>query len=90
MKIELLDYRGRRKAFDIPEKEDILAAFIHILSGDETLIVLTKDGELLGFDSSDDRITGYDDGMYVVYGAGIDRLSDPKWIAREDAYAGEQ
>ena len=88
MKIELIDYKGTRKAFDIPEKDDISAAYIRIISGDETLTILTKDGNELYFDSSDGRIYDFDDGMYFIYGGGIDKLSDPKWIARGNPEAG--
>ena len=89
MKIELLDYHGRRKAFDIPEKEEIHAAFIQIYSGDETLNVITRDGNTSFYDSSDSRMIDYDDGMYIVYGPGVDKFADPKWLARTSADEGE-
>lgn len=88
MKIELIDYEGTRRAFDVPEKQDICAAFIRIVSGDETLTILTKDGNELYFDSSGSRFHNYDDGMYFVYGGAIDKFSDPKWLARENPDAG--
>lgn len=85
MKIELIDYRGNRVEREIPEKEEILAAFIEVLSGDEILNIITKDGEIHFFDSSDSRIESCYDGCYVVFGGPINLFDDPKWRSRQSA-----
>jgi len=85
MKIELINYSGNRVECEIPEKEEILAAFIEVQSGDETLNIVTKDGEIHFFDSSDSRIENYYDGCYVVFGGPINLFDDPKWRSRKNA-----
>lgn len=85
MKIELINYRGDRVECEIPEKEEILAAFIWIVSGDETLYVITQDGELHFFDSSNSRITDFNDGCYAVFAGPINLFDNPKWRGRKDA-----
>jgi hypothetical protein len=88
MRIELLDYGNSRKAFNIPEKGDILVATIQILSGDEVLKVITKDGELHVYDASNTRIVCFDDGEYIVYSTGIDLFENERWLARESVDEG--
>ena len=87
MKVELIDYRNKRVALEIPEKEEMLMAFIEVLSGDETLIVVTKDGEPHRYDSSDSRIADFTDSLYVVFGGPINLFDDPKWLGRTDSYS---
>ena len=89
MRIELLDYRNNRKAFNIPEKGDIFDATIRILSGDEVLKVITKDGELHVYDASNTRIVCYNDGEYIVYSPEIDLFENERWLARKSADEGE-
>lgn len=86
MKVELIDYGGSRVECEIPEKEEILAAFIEVQSGDETLNIITKDGEFHFFDSSHSRMMSYLDGYYVVFGGPINLFDDPKWRSRQCAY----
>lgn len=89
MRIELLDYSNRRKAFNIPEKGDILVATIQVSSGDEVLKVITKDEQLHVYDASDTRIVCFDDGEYIVYSTGIDLFENERWLARKSAYDGD-
>jgi len=88
MRIELLDYGNSRKAFNIPEKDDIYDATIQILSGDEVLKVITKDGQLHVYDASNTRIVCFDDGEYIVYSPGVDLFENERWLARKSAYDG--
>lgn len=88
MKIELLEYNEDRKAFDIPEKGDILVATIQILSGDEVLKVITRDGKLHVYDASDTRIQDFDEYEYIVYTGIIDLFENERWLARKSAYDG--
>ena len=88
MKIELLDYGNRRKAFNIPEKGDIFSATIRILSGDEVLNVITKDGELHVYDASNTRMTDFDEDEYIVYLTGKDLFENERWLARKSSYDG--
>ena len=87
MIVELLDYEKKRSSHDIGDESRILAAFIHILSGDEVCEVLYEDGSEAYFDSSDSRLHDFDDGKYLAYmpKAGIDLFHSQKWLEREDS-----
>ena len=87
MKVKLFDYRNRWKEFEIGDLDDILVATLDIFSGDETLTVVYKNGKTAFFDSSDDRITSFEDGSYVVYvdGANNTMISE-RFINRETTW----
>lgn len=72
--ITIYDYANAAKEINIPVEnfDEILVMYVKILSGDETGIIILKDGTLIEFDASDERITGYDDGSYVVKGEDIE------------------
>lgn len=73
MKLKVFDYDDRIKEIELPPNKLIDHIFVHILSGDETGIVVFKDGCSVHFDASEDRYITYDDGGYVVSGNDIAR-----------------
>lgn len=85
------DYQGRavETDLDIDNLENVLRAKIAVVSGDEILMIIFKDGELAKWDSyPGGRIHGFDDGEYDVYYPknNINLLSDEKWLSMTDSY----
>lgn len=74
MKTKIYDYANKAVEIKIKDKP-IEEIFIEIKSGDEIVTIYYKDGTRDRFDSSNCRITGYDDGAYVVTGENIE-----KWL----------
>ena len=74
MVITVYDWNNSPKFIDVPvESIDGIASIdICILSGDETGFINLKDGTIIPFDASDDRVRTYYDGDYT--------LSDPEAI----------
>ena len=62
MKIEILDYKSRPKEVDVGELKDIRKMKVDVVTGDEILTVIYKDGSEKSFDSSDDRTRAFYDG----------------------------
>lgn len=60
----------------IEEFENVSAIFVCVISGDEVLNVIYKDGRTERFDSSNDRITDYYDGGYNVPLDKLDEFSN--------------
>lgn len=74
MTIKVYDYDNKAKEINLPDKK-IISIYVHILSGDETGMIVFEDGDVITFDASDFRLVGYDDGSYVVNGDKIE-----EWI----------
>ena len=87
MKVGLLDYRRTRSEHEIGDLKDIVVAVVHVISGDETMWVLYKDGTEATFDSNKSRMLHFDDGRYVAYcpECWIDWLNNAGWQARESS-----
>jgi len=81
----LLDYSGAKKNIDINFK-DVDFATIVVVSGDEILDVVFKNGESHSFDSSEDRIFDFFDGSYVLISKGEWRIDPDKWNLRISSY----
>lgn len=92
MKLTIMDYKGEKEEIDIGEIDDILAIHIRILTGDEIAVVISKNGDIDMFDSSNSRRVDCYDGEYTIYqpSENINRLEDPKWLERTDSYAFEE
>lgn len=84
MKLKIFDYNNRPKEVDIGDIENIDVVVMRILSGDEVLYVIHKDGSEAVFDSSDDRIHDFDDGIYLLYSdsGATKTLLDEKFLNR--------
>lgn len=78
MVITVYDWDNKPKFIDVPVEsiDDIASIDICVISGDKTGSINLKDGTIIPFDASDDRVITYYDGEYT--------LSDPedieKWI----------
>ena len=72
MTIRIYDYDNNVVKIEIPDKP-IKSIYVTILSGDEIGIIRFEDGTQFDFDTSDDRITDFYDGSYVVEGDDIVR-----------------
>ena len=72
--ITIYDYANATKEINIPVEnfDEILVIYVKILSGDETGAIVLKDGTVIEFDASSERITGYDDGSYAIKGEDIE------------------
>ena len=75
------DYTHTKKMTGIMS-DDVELIMVQILSGDEILRIILKDGTIRHFDSCPGgRITGYEDGEYYVR---PDQFE--KWFKRTDSY----
>lgn len=90
MIITIKDYLNRTMECGVGNLEDINMMTVHVVSGDELLKVLYKNGSVKSFDSCDVRTTDYYDGDYVIYNCknSTHLINSSKWLAREDAYDG--
>ena len=74
-KVYIRDYDCRKKEIIIPDFEDVVELEVMVISGDEILAVLYKNGRIKKFDSSDDRFVSYYDGSYIVPLDKVDEFS---------------
>ena len=83
MKVKLLDWCDRAREVEIGDLDTISCVLLAILSGDETLSVLYKNGEARFFDSSSDRFRSDFDGFYFMYADGvINKLTSGRFVNR--------
>ena len=73
MKILIKDYSGSTKVVDLGESK-IKTATLTVLSGDEVLTVDYDDGRRAEFDSSDDRMMDFFDGVDVYSGSDLEKF----------------
>lgn len=67
----ILDYAGRKTNLNLELTDDsIFNAWINVVTGDEILHVIRKDGAHEVYDSSDCRYIAYEDGSYDLVKAG--------------------
>ena len=64
----ILDYNGNKREVNEVDLNDetIFNAWIKVLSGDEILYVIRKDGTREEYDSSNDRMWDFNDGEYDI------------------------
>jgi len=74
--VTIRDYGTKRTKVVIKDFENVSSIFVFVVSGDEVLSVLYKDGHTERFDSSDCRVTDYYDGGYNVPLDKLDEFSD--------------
>ena len=78
----IYDYAGEGRDVDVDLDDDsIIIATMTVLTGDEVLEVITKDGVFAVYDSSvgNPRLTDWFDGKYVL-------VADGKWVADKDRF----
>lgn len=73
--ITIVDFKGNKKTISINNFENVVSIYVTILSGDEVLEVLYKNGRTKTFDSSDYRIMNYYGGGYFLNLSKIDEFS---------------
>lgn len=76
-KIRLLDYKDRPKEITIKDFEKAIMCIFEITSGDGVLTVIYPD-HYEQFDSSDDRMEDFNDGMWIIEPKNIDVLNEMK------------
>ena len=78
LKLKVYDYANTTKEYNLDCKiEDILVISVSIISGDETGMIILKDGDILEFDACEGhRYVGYDDGGYTLRGEQIKKWLD--------------
>lgn len=88
MTINIIDYAGNKTPIDIGDLDNVLTLAIRVITGDEILTVVDKNGKIDEYDSSDGRINNYFDDSYIVFNRaeGINLLEDPNFMEREDSY----
>lgn len=89
MKLDILDYAGRKTTVDIGDLNDILNMHIFVLSGDEVLYVTYKNHETLKFDSNHYyRLIEFYDTNYEIYhwDEGLNILDLPEFLNRTSSH----
>lgn len=78
--IDLMDYKGDKYTASYPDisVSDILVAWITVVTGDETLTIVTYDGDVIS-DSTYSAIAGFYDGEYDIIKKG-------RWIVPEEEF----
>lgn len=69
MFLEIMDYSGARTKtpIDIDNLKDVLSLYIRVISGDEILTVIYRNGKIERYDSSDSRCMDFYDDEYCLY-----------------------
>lgn len=83
MTIEIQDYAGRKKSVEVDiDKLDV--AIKETISGDETLVLINRDGSVRFVDSSNCRLQDYHDGWDLLFhrSSGINKFK-PKEAAND-------
>ena len=70
---------------DLDRLDGILRIDIQVISGDEIVTVIYKDGSKEVRDSGRFRTLDFNDGEYCIYQAGLNNDID-KWLKRKDSY----
>lgn len=87
MKLEVMDYMNQRFETDV-ELENVGSLIVQVITGDEVVTVVAKDGTYQTIDASDlandPRIVNRNDGIYAVhpedFEAWMERKTTYKWI----------
>ena len=84
--LTIYDYNGKpTETYVDLNDENIICAAIHVVSGDEVLEVVTKDGSMKYYDSSEDRWSDFYDGRYQIKKG--DKILVPfSWYMEIDSY----
>lgn len=77
-KVRIFDYEDTPMEITIKDFEKVKEFIFEILSGDGILIVIYSDNHKEYFDSRDDRIMGFYDGIWFISPENIDVLNRMK------------
>ena len=76
-KLTIYDYQGTPVEIEIKDFEEVISAYCEVISGDEILTVIYKDGSKATFDAyPSGRIHGYEDGEVEIPLDKIDEISN--------------
>lgn len=86
--MKLYDFEGESQDFDVDlDDENVAAAILQVVSGDEILDVVYKDGEVRTFDADTHfRITDFLDATYILVLNGEWQVNRDKFLARKGSY----
>ena len=86
--MKLYDFEGESQDFDVDlDDENVAAAILQVVSGDEILDVVYKDGEVRTFDADTHfRTTDFLDATYILVLNGEWRVNRDKFLARKGSY----
>ena len=86
MKLQIMNCYGDKISVDIGKLKDILSISVTVLSGDEVLHVVKKNGEMIEEDSDrHGRSLSYYDGQYTIYNSAIGLNIIKEWRKRKDS-----
>ena len=86
MKLQIMNCYDDKIDVDIGELEDVLSISITVLSGDEVLHVVKKNGETIDEDSDRHmRHIFFYDGAYTIYNSSIGLNKIKAWQKRKDS-----
>lgn len=87
MKLKIMDYTGRKveTGVDFDNLKDVNRLLIRVVTGDEILTAVYRDG-IKEYDSSTLRAEDYFDGRYILYypAKGINRIA--QFMRRKSSY----
>ena len=84
--LNIIDFRNRKKKITINNFENVLIIKIDVVTGDEILTVVYKNGKKIKFDSSSDRMLDFFDYTYYILDKSNDFDIIKKWVERETSY----
>lgn len=86
--MKLYDFEGEPQDFDVDlDDENITAAILQVVTGDEILDVVYKDGEVRTFDADTHfRTTDFLDATYILVLNGEWQVDRDKFLARKGSY----
>lgn len=86
--MKLYDFEGESQDFDVDlDDENVAAAILQVVSGDEILDVVYKDGEVHTFDADTNfRTTDFLDATYILVLNGEWQVDRDKFLARKGSY----
>ena len=76
--VKLIDYKDNEHRFVIEDFENVSELIFEILSGDGVLTVVYSNGKRVEFDSSNDRLMDFHDGMWILQPKDIDVINQMK------------
>lgn len=88
MVVSLMNYEDEKMVFEIGDIDDIYLVTIDVISGDEIMTVIHKNGRTERFDSCQDgRTMDFHDCSYIAYMPGVrNAFSNKEWINRKSSY----
>lgn len=86
--MKIMDFNSKKieTGVDFDNLENIKKIIIRVISGDEVMSVLYKDGTAKDFDSSYTRSWDFNDGRYILYAPDMFINRIPQFMRRKSSY----